>query len=493
MKPGIAVSTLKTAIGQFFGLLLGAAAVKLLAVIAGPSGVGLYSVLRQLQQMLSSFASLGGQNALVQGLSSHLGKSRQQFLLSSFYMFSASSMVLSISILAFADVIAAWIFEGEHASAIRWLVVPIVLGAFLFFFRGILTAEMYFGALAIVNVLTGLGAVLVAPFVGLAFSRGYPEMLVLLIGGGLAPGLIAAFFFVRRLGYFQGMASLAFSEVTWGATSRFLHVALPSLLSSLLTLGSLLIVRAYVVRLYDLEGAGHFDAAWSISVMYLAVFLASLQSYLLPALSQSARGQELHAALTKAFHFSLLISLPLIVCLVIAKPLVLRILFSSEFLPSLDVLRWSLLGDFVRVPGWIMTTALLARADMKGFVFAEGLWGAVFMLSSAWLLPFGIEWVGLAYLVSYVFYLAFLVWRLWSAHGVLLSATRLFHWLAGFVLVVMTALICWNDKTLNFWHVLLVVPPLLFSFFIMRNDERIFARQLLIRSLLRLKRLVLRR
>lgn len=148
MKPGMAVSTLKTAVGQFFGLLLGAIAVKLLAVLAGPAGVGLYSVLRHLQQMLSSVASIGGQNAVVQGLSSHQCVARRQFFLSSFYVFVLASLLLSAAILIFADFIAAWIFAGEHASAIRWLVIPIVLGAMLFFFRGVLTAEMQFGALS---------------------------------------------------------------------------------------------------------------------------------------------------------------------------------------------------------------------------------------------------------------------------------------------------------------------------------------------------------
>ncbi|WP_139272741.1 oligosaccharide flippase family protein [Pseudomonas anguilliseptica] len=223
MKPGMAVSTLKTAVGQFCGLLLGAIAVKLLAVLAGPAGVGLYSVLRHLQQMLSSVASIGGQNAVVQGLSSHQCVARRKFFLSSFYVFVLASLLLSAAILIFADFIAAWIFAGEHASAIRWLVIPIVLGAMLFFFRGVLTAEMQFGALSIVTMLTGLGAALVALPVGLVYARGYPDIMVLLLAGGPLLGLIAAFIFVRRQGYFQGLTAVAPSGATWSAEWRYLE------------------------------------------------------------------------------------------------------------------------------------------------------------------------------------------------------------------------------------------------------------------------------
>src|SRR3990167_6254080 len=493
MKQGMVVSTFKSGFGQLLGLLFGAVSVKLLAVLAGPAGVGLFSVLRHLQQTFSSIASIGGQNAVVQGLSSHSGVTRQHFILSSFYVFVFGSLLISVGILFFADFIAAWIFAGEHVSAIRWLVIPIVFGALLFYFRGVLTAEMQFGALGMVNAFTGLGALLVALPAGLAYSRGYPDMLVLLVGGGVMPGLVAAFVFVRRLGHFHRFSSLAFDGVAWSATVRFLRVALPSLLSSFLTLGSVLIVRAYVVRHFGLEGAGQFDAAWSISAMYLALFLASLQSYLLPELSQQVNSEGMRSALAKAFHFSLLISLPLITCLVVMKPLVVHILFSHEFLPSLDILRWVLLGDCVRVLGWIMATALLARADMKGFMLAEGIWSIVFLLISLWLLPRGIEWVGLAYVASYTFYLVFLVWRLWSAHGTSLPAIGLLHWMVGFLLIGLAALFCWNDRALYSWHFLLVVPAVSFSFFIMRADERLFARQLILRVMLRLERFIGRR
>lgn len=192
-----------------------------------------------------------------------------------------------------------------------------------------------------------------------------------MLGCGFFPALIAAIVYVRRLGYFQGIVFFTPSNVTLAAVIRFLRVALPSLLSSLLTLGSVLVVRAYVVTYYGLDGAGQFDAAWSISAMYLALFLASLQSYLLPELSQKNKG-DMYLALAKAFHFSLLVTLPLITFLVVLKPLVVHVLFSDDFLPSLNVLRWVLLGDCVRVLGWIMATALLARADMTGFMLVEG-------------------------------------------------------------------------------------------------------------------------
>lgn len=487
MKPGMAISTLKTASGQFFGLLFGALAMKLLAVLAGPAGVGLYSVLRQLQQVLSSVASVGGQNAVVQGLSSHSGPARQRFFLSTLYIFLLMSLLVGIAVFAAAELIATWTLAGSNVSAVRWLVIPVTLGALLFFLRGVLTADMQYGSVALINLLTGVGSAVVALPAGLAFTRGYPAFLVLLVGGGLLPALVVAFIHVRRLGYLASWRDLAPSGAGWDAARRFLSVALPSLLSLMLTLSCVLAIRARAVQLYGLEGAGQFDAAWSISAMYLALFLTSLQSYLLPVLSKIDKGAALRTALSKAFHFALMLSLPLIVGLVVFKPLVVYLLFSEAFMPALDVLRWVLLGDFVRVLGWIMSTTLIARADMKGFALAEGLWSLVFVPLAWMLLPLGIEWVGVAYLAGYVCYLGFLSARLWYAHGARLELHRIGQWGVGLALVILASWLCWDELRVFAWPLLIVVPTILFSGYIMQADERRFALHLASRLLGQLK------
>ncbi|MFY1020289.1 oligosaccharide flippase family protein [Ectopseudomonas khazarica] len=488
MKQGMALSTFKTASGQFLGLLFGAAAMKILAVLAGPAGVGLYSVLRQLQQILSSVASLGGQNAIVQGLSTLSGLDRERFFVSTLYMFLMTSLLVGGLVMIFSEVIAGWVLAGEHVAAIRWLVVPIVLGALLFFFRGVLTSDMQYGAVAFINMLTGLGAAVVAVPSGFAFVYGYPEFLVFMLGGTVIPPLMFAFFYVRRLGYLRNLSSFAPSVVSRYSISKFLEVALPLLLSLVLTLGCVLVVRAKAVHLYGLEGAGLFDAAWSVSAMYLALFLASLQSYLLPELSKTEKGPALQSALSRAFHFALILSLPLIVGLVVLKPLVMSLLFSEAFSPALDVLRWVLLGDFVRVLGWVISTTLIARADMKGFALAEALWSMIFV-SLAWvLLPLGIEWIGVAYLVGYVAYLGLLSHRLWQLHGVRLEARRVGQWLAGLSIVIVTSWLCWDGQAVMSWTIILIFPAFFFSFYIMQSDERQFALHLVSRSFGLLKR-----
>ena len=51
----------KSSAGTFITLLSSAVAVKIIAVFAGPAGIGLFSLLRQIQQTASIVGVMGGQ------------------------------------------------------------------------------------------------------------------------------------------------------------------------------------------------------------------------------------------------------------------------------------------------------------------------------------------------------------------------------------------------------------------------------------------------
>lgn len=61
---------LKSGSGSAANVLLNVAALKILARMLGPSGIGLFSLLRQILQTALTAGTLSGQTALVQGASS---------------------------------------------------------------------------------------------------------------------------------------------------------------------------------------------------------------------------------------------------------------------------------------------------------------------------------------------------------------------------------------------------------------------------------------
>src|SRR5207245_991860 len=65
------------------------------------------------------------------------------------------------------------------------------------------------------------------------------------------------------------------------------------------------------------------------------------------------------------------------------KPLVLTLLYSGAFRPASACLRWTLVGDYLKVTSWILSLAIVARAEMKAFLLTDLAVYGVFVAGAA--------------------------------------------------------------------------------------------------------------
>lgn len=469
----------KAGAGNLAALVLGAISIKILAVIAGPSGVGLFSLLRNLQQTLSMIGSFGGHNAIVQMIPGQRVHQRDRFVVSVFWASVGGAMLVAVVSIAFADMMTLAMMSGEDASLIRWLAIPIALGVMLFYFRAILNADLDIAAVAWVNISAGLASMLVAVPAALGYGFFGASALLWLLAFPLAISAAQAFIKARKSNCLTGLALFSFELFDWGAVKQFFRMALPSLLAALIGMVSVLLIRSMVVRYYGLKGAGYFDAGWAISAMYLTLFLSAMQTYLLPAMSGESEVGVVRELLDRALRLATIAVVPLITFVIVVKPLVIDVLYTSDFVPAFDLLRWTLLGDYFRVSGWVLATYLLARADMAAYLIHEAVWNLVFVIVGVWLLPAGLDGIGKAYLVAYAAYLLSLLWRIRVRHGVRLAWRAVAEWGAGGVVILVAGLLTWNAVALDWAGGAAVALALLFGWLVLRPNERLYLRQLL--------------
>jgi O-antigen/teichoic acid export membrane protein len=474
------IAMIKAGAGNLVGLVLGSISIKILAVIMGPPGVGLFSLLRNLQQVLSTIGSVGGHNAIVQVLPSLHGRQREQYVASVFWVCIGVTMLVALLAIFFADTIALVLMGVEQAYLIRLLAVPTALGVMLFYFRAILNAHLEIGDVAWVNISVGLASVLAALSAALDSDHSRPYAMLGMLAFPLAIGAALAFARARERRFLVGVVSLSIELFEWTAAKQFIRLALPSLLAALISMASVLLIRSMVVKHHGLGGAGYFDAGWAISAMYLALFLSAMQTYLLPAMSGESEGGALRELLDKALRLATIAVVPLIVFVIVFKPFLAKVLYSSEFSPALDLLRWTLLGDYLRVSGWLLATYLLARVDMAAYLVHELVWSCVFVIVGVWLLPDGLEGVGKAYLVAYTAYLLTLLWRIRVSHRVRLHWRAVAVWAAGWSVVLVASLLTWNTLALDWKGVSSLVCSMLFSWMVLKPNERLYLRRLLL-------------
>jgi PST family polysaccharide transporter len=185
------------------------------------------------------------------------------------------------------------------------------------------------------------------------------------------------------------------------------QLGLSFMAAGLATLIGPLIVRALVQRELGLEAAGQFQAAWSISLTYMGLVLGVMTSDFHPRLVATIDDKQSATQLVnEQTDVAVLICAPLLLLLLGLAPWVIRLLYTAEFAPAVEVLRWQLLGDVLKVMSFPLGFVLLASGASTTFLLLEILGMMVFVLLTWFGLPlWGIKATGIAFLLMYIVYL----------------------------------------------------------------------------------------
>ena len=425
----------KSSAGTFITLLSSAVAVKIIAVFAGPAGIGLFSLLRQIQQTASIVGVMGGQAAIVQGLADKEGRERGAYtgvILRTVII--ATCLVCAFVILG-APWLAHWILgELQNATRIfRFLAIPILLGSGVLFLSGVINSHRAVGALALVQIAAGLS---LAAFAYVSSIQATGLAFVVLLASSSFTALAVATYLCRRNSWLGPLTNGWWQSAPKGRSAEFLKVASATLVTGLVGTGSVLIIRAAVSKYQGYAGAGIFDAGWTLSMTYVMLILTSFSAYYLPTLGKlKTQAQARNNLIQQYFKFATFASIPLIASVMLLKPWVIELLYSREFIPAIHMMRWMLLGDFFKISSWVMAMPMLAYADMRPYVISELLWNAGLVLLGyiALRMGAGIENIGIIFMILYFLYFLYTYFYCKRKFKLNLNLNLKLIWMSGFV------------------------------------------------------------
>ncbi|MGH9960880.1 MAG: hypothetical protein ACREBC_27815 [Pyrinomonadaceae bacterium] len=87
-----------------FALIAG----KVIAMVLGPLGMGVFGVIQQVILTAIGLATLGGTNAMVQGVASREGEARDLYLVTTFWIFLASGVATALRLNVHGPRSAPW-------------------------------------------------------------------------------------------------------------------------------------------------------------------------------------------------------------------------------------------------------------------------------------------------------------------------------------------------------------------------------------------------
>ncbi len=432
-------------------LIIGAAITKVIATTVGPTGIGYFSLFRQLQQTFVSLSTFSGDTAIVQGISS-----RENLTKSDYALNTGKIIIVNLLLISVVSLIAIYIFEDiilekiglKKPILLYLLLIPSIFASLTVYLIGVLNG---FGNTKLTTKLQTAAA-----FSGLlctiALFGNLDELSYILILSTISISIFfLSLFFVGKLNLIAQNFYFTRSENIIKDIKYFFSISTIALLVGFSGSGTLLLVRFKLTSFYGVVGAGIFDAAWTLSAMYLIIFLGSFGTYFLPKLSALIDKTEFSIEVNKLMNLSLLVSIFLIAPVIYIKPILFKLLYSNEFYDSLQIFRWMLIGDYFKITAWALSVPMLARAYMKPYFILSISWNIIFM-SAAYLLTSWsnkIEYIGLAYLITQILYVlaSYFYWSKYHSIKFSLAAREL--WLLGLLIVLFNSLMSWNELKLT--------------------------------------------
>lgn len=410
-------ATAVVGLGSVLSLAASVVVAKVLAILIGPDGVGLLGVMQSLVGIAGMLVGFGVATGLVRGLASaiaqgdveEVGGLRQA---GSLIVLGTGSVGLILLVLGREWVASTILGDSGRAGDVLFIAPAVVLSALAGIELAIINGYHRIGALTLGGLLGALGAsTAMMGFVAVAGEDGIAPAIL----AGAAASLVISFAVRARI---IGMSSRLSDPGRLAAVARSLiRFGGPYTASAIVGTGAQLLVPVIVLNQLGQAEAGHYRAASTIAVGYLAFLLTSFAQDYYPRIA-AAQPEELVALIEKRMRLVMALAVPIILATLALAPLAIRLLYSDDFLPATQVLEWQLVGDLLKLPAWALSFVILARGSSGRFFAVELLGGAV--LVGATIVGtemLGLAGAGVAYFVSYAVYCVavWLVVRRWAA------------------------------------------------------------------------------
>ena len=400
---GILKNTALMGGSAFLEIVIGMVRVKFVAILLGPSGVGVLGVFNSIVSMLTTVSGMGIPTAGVQQLVKAIKTGDGSKVAVTVAALRRFCLVTGAVTALLTMCASAYISEASFGTSDYTLGVAL-LGALVFITMikagqsCVIRANRRILDMAQVNVLGTLcGTAICIPCFYVWGVHGIAPSLVL---AAAVSGIISYRYFVRIPAESIHLGSRDYrSEVR-----QLLHLGLPLMLSALLQAFVPYLAKVFLVRQVGLVGVGLYQAAFNLSGVLVSFVLAAMGADYYPRLTLVAHdSSKIRQEVNTQTEIALLLGVPGLAATIVFAPLVIAIFYSSDFTAAVDIMRWSIYGIFFQLLSWPIGFVILAKGKGKTFFFMELISNSCYLLlllacTRLW----GLKGTGIAFALLYL-------------------------------------------------------------------------------------------
>jgi len=378
---------------------------KFVAVFLGPAGIGLMGLLGSMTSMVGTLAGLGvttsgvRQIAEASGAGDHVRVARTVTTLRRIMLRLG---LLGSALLAALCVPVSKVTFGTADHAGQIVVLSIVI-AMTLVAEGQVARLQGFRRMGDVARAAVLGAVLTLTLTLPIVYVWRQDSVVALLLVASGSSMVSSWWYARRI-------PVTPVPMMWRETLRearpLLHIGLASMSSALMVAAIAYVVRLVITRQLGLGAAGIFQSAATLSSVYCGFILTAMGADFLPRVSAVAEDDaSCNRLVNEQVEVGLLLALPGICATLAFSPLIVQVLYSTQFGLATEVLRWQVLGVFLRVASWPMGYLLIAKGKAQLYFWTELSYNLLYA-ALIWIgvRLWGLPGAGVAFFGVYIYY-----------------------------------------------------------------------------------------
>ncbi len=377
---------------------------KLVALLLGPSGVGIVGLFQSSTMLVGQITGFGIGSSGVRQIAEAHGSGDSEFTGKTVRVLRrvcwATGILGWVVTALLAKPLSLWAFDSPDEA---WLIA--ILGASLLFTavssgqRSLLQGTRRIADIARINIYSSLAGTIVAVSI-YAIFREQGIVPVLIVSAII--NLCVSWWYARQITVPDS------GKLTWQDTLRegkklanlgfaFMWTGL---LAALVDLG----IRSMIVRESGLMGTGIYQAAWGMSGLFANFILTAMGTDFYPRLTAVTNDHKtMNSMVNEQIEIGNLIALPGLLGTLAFGPILLTIFYSEEFISGAELLPWFVFGIFCRVICWPLGFTMLAKGAARWFLVTETQFYVIHIVSVSILIGhLGMLGVGVGFVLAFI-------------------------------------------------------------------------------------------
>lgn len=422
---------------QIFKILFVFIQNKVLALIVGTYGYGVYGLYYTFSTMISSFSTLGVDQAGVRQIAKNNTKS--DFSKS---LWTLKCLLFFLSLLTFIIIFflrnnISYSLFGSKQYATGVTIVGLAI-----FFNGLSQ-----GYISILNGVQKLKFIAFSQIFGIASSslfafifiyyyqlRGIPYFILL----ASVILFFFSFFYVNKLKLAVHRPNFLFFKTE---TKTLLSIGSGLAYSAVIVSISSYFSQIYIRKSFGLEWVGMYNASNIISNVYLGIILTAMGVDLMPRLAKVVNDDiETSNLINFQIEFGLILSTTGIVTVIAFAPQFLSFVYSSKFIPASGIIKWQIMAAALKILSYPLGYILIVRKKTIKYIIVQTvLWGGSYIFLLILANFFGVKALGADFFLAFIIYIILMYFFTKQNYKVSKSCKSIF--LVSWVFIILAVLL----------------------------------------------------